>query len=122
MIKLGANSVLFAGFDLETDAGTLRAGTGMEGLLRFPDPQEATYTGAGTKGKVVLESGIEVAPVYGPADSVRVSTPNGLAGLGTAGTIRINGVALTPSTPLGSLNGSLVAIQGGGRVKIGPWT
>lgn len=37
-----------AGFDLETDAGLFEAGAGMEGLLRFPNETEATYTGAGT--------------------------------------------------------------------------
>lgn len=36
------------GFDLETDLGTLAPGPGMDGLLRFPNPTEATYTGAGT--------------------------------------------------------------------------
>jgi hypothetical protein len=57
-------------------------------------------------------------PVYGPADSFRISG-NALAGLGTAGTIKINGVALTPTTPLSSLSGSLVAVQGNGTVRIG---
>lgn len=37
-----------AGFDLETDLGALAEGPGMDGLLRFPGPQEATYTGVGT--------------------------------------------------------------------------
>lgn len=36
------------GFDVEVDAGTLEAGAGMEGRLRFPKPNEATYTGEGT--------------------------------------------------------------------------
>jgi hypothetical protein len=36
------------GFDLETDLGTFGPGAGMQGLLRFPNPQEATYTGSGT--------------------------------------------------------------------------
>ena len=31
----------------------------------------------------------------------------------------INGVLLTPTTPLGSLTGSLVAVQSGGRVNVG---
>ena len=43
---------------------------------------------------------------------------NAIGGTGT-GTIRINGVTLTPNTPLGSLTGSLVAVQGGGTVKVG---
>ncbi len=58
-------------------------------------------------------------PVSGPADALRVTSSTALAGLGTAGTIRINGVALTPTTPLSSLTGSLVAIQGGSKVKVG---
>jgi hypothetical protein len=58
-------------------------------------------------------------PVSGPADSVRISG-NALAGLGAAGTIRINGVTLTPTTPLSVINGSLVAVQGGGTVRVGP--
>lgn len=37
-----------AGFDLESDGGAFSEGPGMPGLLRFPNPQEATYTGAGT--------------------------------------------------------------------------
>jgi hypothetical protein len=57
-------------------------------------------------------------PVYGPVDSFRVSG-NALAGLGTAGTIKINGVALTPTTPLSRLTGSLVAVQGNGTLKVG---
>jgi hypothetical protein len=59
-------------------------------------------------------------PVYGPASSVSVAGSTALAGLGTAGTITINGVPLTSSTPLSSLKGSLIAVQGGGTVKIGP--
>ena len=58
-------------------------------------------------------------PVYGPADSFKISG-NALAGLGTAGASKINGVALTPTTPLASIKGSLVAVQGNGTVKVGP--
>jgi hypothetical protein len=57
-------------------------------------------------------------PVAGPADSFRIGG-NALAGLGAAGTININGVALTPTTPLSSLTGSLIAVQNGGTVRIG---
>jgi hypothetical protein len=57
-------------------------------------------------------------PVYGPTDSLRISGA-ALAGLGSAGAIRINGVTLTPTTPLSSLTGSLVAVQGGGTVRVG---
>jgi hypothetical protein len=58
-------------------------------------------------------------PVYGPADGFRITSPNALVGLGSAGTIKINGVTLTPTTPLTSLTGSLVAVQGGSKVKVG---
>jgi len=37
-----------------------------------------------------------------------------------AGNIKINGVTLTPTTPLSALKGSLVAVQGNGAVKVGP--
>ena len=37
-----------------------------------------------------------------------------------SGTITINGVPLTSTTPLSSLKGSLIAVQGSGAVKIGP--
>ena len=57
-------------------------------------------------------------PVFGPTDSLRISGA-ALAGLGSAGAIRINGVALTPTTPLSSLTGSLLAVQGGGTLKVG---
>lgn len=56
-------------------------------------------------------------PVYGPAGSFQIGR-NALAGLGTAGTIKINGVVLTP-TNAGQVTGSLVAIQGNGAVKVG---
>lgn len=56
-------------------------------------------------------------PVSGPVDSFRIGD-NAIAGAG-AGTIRINGVLLTPNTPLSSLTGSLVAVQSGGAVKVG---
>jgi hypothetical protein len=58
-------------------------------------------------------------PVYGPVGSFQITSPTALAGLGTSGTIKINGVALTPTTPLSSLTGSLVAVQGSGAVKVG---
>jgi hypothetical protein len=56
-------------------------------------------------------------PVSGPVDSFRIGA-NAIAGAGS-GTIRINGVQLTPTTPLSSLTGSLVAVQGSGAVKVG---
>ena len=57
-------------------------------------------------------------PVAGPVDSFRIGA-NALAGGTGSGTIRINGVPLTSSTPLTSLTGSLIAVQSGGVVKIG---
>jgi hypothetical protein len=63
-----------------------------------------------------LISGI---PVYGPSASFNIGS-TAIAGLGSSGTIRINGVTLTPTTPLSSLNGSLIAVHGSGTVKIGP--
>lgn len=59
-------------------------------------------------------------PVSGPADSFKITAPSALAGLGTAGSVKINGVTLTPTTPLASLSGSLIAVRSGGTVKIGP--
>jgi hypothetical protein len=56
-------------------------------------------------------------PVSGPVDSFRIGA-NAIAGA-SSGTIRINGVALTPTTALSSLTGSLVAVQGSGAVKVG---
>jgi hypothetical protein len=55
--------------------------------------------------------------VSGPANSFGIGA-NAIGGTGS-GTIRINGVALTPTTPLASLTGSLVAIQGGSTVNVG---
>jgi hypothetical protein len=55
--------------------------------------------------------------VSGPANSLGIGA-NAIGGTGS-GTIRINGVALTPTTPLASLTGSLVAIQGGSTVNVG---
>lgn len=37
-----------AGFDIETDLGSFEAGPDMDGLVRIPSAQEATYTGVGT--------------------------------------------------------------------------
>jgi hypothetical protein len=59
-------------------------------------------------------------PVHGPASSFSITSGAPLVGLGTSGTITINGVPLTSTTPLSSLKGSLIAVQGSGAVKIGP--
>ena len=58
-------------------------------------------------------------PVYAPGGGFSVTTSNALAGLGTSGAIKINGVTLTPTTSLSRLTGSLVVVQGG-SVKVGP--
>ena len=58
-------------------------------------------------------------PVYGAPSSFNISGA-ALSGLGSAGSITINGVPLTPATPLSSLKGSLITVQGSGSVKIGP--
>ena len=58
-------------------------------------------------------------PVSGAPSSFNIGGA-ALAGLGSAGTITINGVPLTPTTPLSSLKGSLITVQGSGTVKIGP--
>ncbi len=79
------------------------------------------FTGSGNlvsvSNNILPTAIINGIPVSGPADSFRITS--GLAsGTGT-GTIKINGVPLTPTTPLTSLTGSLVAVQSGGKVKIG---
>ena len=80
-----------------------------------------SFSGAGNvlnvTNAIVPTAIINGIPVAGPADSFRIGA-NAIGGTGS-GTIRINGVALTPSTPLSSLTGSLVAIQGAGTVKVG---
>ena len=80
-----------------------------------------SFSGSGNmlnvNNSIVPTAIINGIPVSGPVDSFRIGA-NAIAGAG-AGTIRINGVQLTPSTPLSSLTGSLVAVQGGGVVKVG---
>ncbi len=58
-------------------------------------------------------------PVYAPGGGFSVTTSSALAGLGTSGAIRINGVTLAPTTSLSRLTGSLVVVQSG-SVKVGP--
>ena len=80
-----------------------------------------SFSGSGNvlnvNNSIVPTAIINGIPVAGPVDSFRIGG-NAIAGAG-AGTIKINGVSLTPSTPLSSLTGSLVAVQGGGSVKVG---
>jgi len=82
-----------------------------------------SFTGSGnvlnvtnTLAPTALIGGV---PVSGPADSIRIAG-NALAGLGTSGTVKINGVTLTPTTSLSDLKGSLVAVQGAGTITVGP--
>ncbi len=58
-------------------------------------------------------------PVAGPVDSLRIAGINALSSGTGQGTITVNGVMLTPTTPLSSLSGSLVTVQSGSTVKIG---
>src|SRR5262245_27691115 len=82
-----------------------------------------SFTGAGNVLNVTnsivptaIINGIPVAVTGGASvDSFRIGA-NAIAG---AGTIRINGVTLTPNPAPGSITGSLVAIQGSGNVNIG---
>jgi hypothetical protein len=80
-----------------------------------------SFSGAGNvlnvSNSIAPTAIINGIPVSGPVDSFRIGA-NAIAGAGS-GTIRINGVLLTPTTPLSSLTGSLVAVQSGGAVKVG---
>jgi hypothetical protein len=82
----------------------------------------ARFTGTGNAISVTNNlrptAVIRGIPVYAPTGDVRIAR-NVLAGLGTAGSVRINGVELTPTTRRGSLTGSLIAVDGNGRVSIG---
>ena len=63
----------------------------------------------------VLDRGI--ASIIGPNGAGKTTLFNIFTGLYAADE---GGVALTPTTPLASIKGSLVAIQGNGAVKVGP--
>jgi hypothetical protein len=80
-----------------------------------------SFSGSGNvlniSNSIVPTAIVNGIPVSGPTDSFRIGA-NAIAGA-ASGTIRINGVLLTPNTPLGSLTGSLVAVQSGGRVNVG---
>jgi hypothetical protein len=81
-----------------------------------------SFSGAGNvlniTNSIVPTAIVGGIPVSGPIDSFRIGA-NALGGLGANGAININGVSLTPTTPLSSLTGSLIAIQNGGSVKVG---
>jgi FecR protein len=81
-----------------------------------------SFSGAGNvlniTNSIVPTAIVGGIPVSGPIDSFRIGA-NALSGLGANGAININGVSLTPTTPLSSLTGSLIAIQNGGSVKVG---
>jgi len=80
-----------------------------------------SFSGSGNvlnvNNSIVPTAIVNGIPVSGPVDSFRIGA-KALSGA-ASGTIRINGVLLTPITPLSSLTGSLVAVQNGGLVKIG---
>ena len=80
-----------------------------------------SFSGSGNvlniSNSIVPTAIINGIPVSGPTDSFRIGG-NAIAGAAN-GAIRINGVLLTPTTPLSSLTGSLVAVQSGGRVSVG---
>jgi hypothetical protein len=80
-----------------------------------------SFSGSGNvlnvNNSIVPTALVNGIPVSGPVDSFRIGA-NAIAGA-SAGTIRINGVLLTPNTPLSSLTGSLVAVQSGSAVKVG---
>ena len=64
--------------------------------------------------------GVPVFSSLGGTAGFNFTNPTPIAGLGTAGAIKINGTSLTTGTTSG-VTGSLVAITGtGGAVKVGP--
>jgi hypothetical protein len=85
-------------------------------LVRFTGTGNALHV----SNRVAPTALVGGVPVFGPAGAVTVTTGAAIAGLGTAGSITINGVPLTSSTPLSSLTGSLVGVHGAGTVRIGP--
>jgi hypothetical protein len=120
VLNIAGNLVILA------DASTLNILNGL--LLNVSGGSSASigrslvsFSGAGNvlnvNNSIAPTAIINGIPVAGPADSFRIGA-NAIGGTGS-GTIRINGVQLTPTTPLSSLTGSLIAIQGGGRVNVG---
>ncbi len=81
------------------------------------------FTGAGNivnvSNTLVPTAIIAGIPVSGPVGAFNIGGLSALTSGTGSGTILVNGVALTPATPLSSLTGSLVAVQTGGTVKVG---
>jgi hypothetical protein len=126
LVNVGGGSIVNIAGNLVSlaDASTLNILNGL--LLNVSGGSSATvgrslvsFTGAGNvlnvTNSIAPTAIINGIPVSGPADSFRF----GCNAIGGTGTININGVRLTPTTPLSSLTGSLVAVQGSGAVGIG---
>ena len=129
LVNVGGGSVLNIAGNLVTlaDASTLNIFNGL--LLNVSGNSTASigrslvsFAGTGNvlnvNNSIAPTAIINGIPVAGPVDSFRIGA-NAIGGTGT-GTIKINGVQLTPTTPLSSLTGSLIAVQGSGSVSVGP--
>jgi hypothetical protein len=128
LVNVAGGSVLNIAGNLVSlaDTSTLSILNGL--LLNVTGGSSATigkslvsFSGTGNvlnvSNSIVPTAIINGIPVSGPVDSFRIGT-NAISGA-AAGTIVINGVTLTPTTPLASLTGSLVAVQGSGVVNVG---
>jgi hypothetical protein len=128
LVNLAGGSVLNVAGNLVSlaDGSTLSILNGL--LLNVTGNSSATigrslvsFTGSNNvlniSNSIVPTAIVNGIPVSGPVDSFRIGA-NAISGA-AAGTIRINGVTLTPTTPLASLTGSLVAVQGSGLVNVG---
>jgi hypothetical protein len=129
LVNVGGGSVLNIAGNLVmlADASTLNIFNGL--LLNVSGNSSASigkslvsFSGTGNvvnvNNSIAPTAIINGIPVAGPVDSFRIGA-NAIGGTG-AGTIKINGVQLTPTTPLSSLTGSLIAVQGSGSVSVGP--
>jgi hypothetical protein len=121
VLNIAGNLVMLA------DASTLNIFNGL--LLNVSGSSSAligkslvSFSGTGNvlnvNNSIAPTAIINGIPVAGPVDSFRIGA-SAIGGTGS-GTIKINGVQLTPSTPLSSLTGSLIAVQGSGSVSVGP--
>jgi len=128
LVNVAGGSVLNVAGNLVSlaDASTLNIFNGLvlnvtSGSYASTGRSLVSFSGSGNvlnvNNSIVPTAIINGIPVAGPVDSFRIGA-NAIGGTGT-GTVRINGVALTPNTPLSSLTGSLVAVQGSGLVNIG---
>jgi len=128
LVNVAGGSVLNIAGNLVSmaDSSTLSILNGL--LLNVSGNSSATigrslvsFSGSGNvlnvSNSIVPTAIINGVPVSGPTDNFRIGA-SAIAGA-ASGTIRINGVVLTPNTPLASLTGSLVAVQSGGLVKVG---